>query len=134
MKKYLVILLLSLINASCFAGVLEDKFNEFTKKEGVSVEEGPLELKKSFGAKEAFGASQTPGYSNVKYLQTFGEFQNDLPKECQLKNSKLADMGFIVYFSQPTLDSEAEVIMIYESEATFLILTSEAGVVFKENI
>lgn len=136
MKKYLLLFVCCLINFYGFSGELKEKFKAFTTMEGVSVIDCTSGLKKEMGANYGEMAMPTPGPSMMNFLFSFSELQKSLPQSSRLNKGKLAEGEPEVFFSQPSPQAEAEVIMIFHGDngvsvVSFMVLPAKQGIEFK---
>lgn len=132
MKKLILIFSL-ILSLTTQAGVLGDKFKEYSSLSFIAVQDVKEQAPDAIMAKVAIPSA---GQSMVsEYPVAVNNFLKSLPLKMRMNKGELEVGEPEVYFSQPTSSSDAEALMIMQHDGiymiTYFLLPPKAGSEFK---
>lgn len=137
--KRILISFATILTAVCAqAGVLNDKFQAFISHDGVSVTDVTKDFASGMPVKKAYMAIPTAGPEMFAFPILFADFHKSLPANTRLNVGELEDGEPEVYYYQPSVNSDAEIIMIMYSgmginAVNYLIMPAAEGLEFKKS-
>ncbi|MBD5303940.1 MAG: hypothetical protein HDS18_04215 [Bacteroides sp.] len=114
MRKALVLLLILMSYVNINAGLLADKFNAFTKMQGVTAVDCTEQMKQHVSSTISAKMATPVSNSNMmQYPTSFASFYKGLPANKRLNKGKLEPGEPEVFFMESTPNGKAEAIIIF---------------------
>ena len=134
--RSLLLLLCVMLFSTANAGVLGDIFNKYSSQDCISTQDVKSQMPEAIVAKLSI---PTPNSGMMtKYPSAINSFLKSLPQSNRMNKGKLEEGEPEIYFSQPSATSNAEVIIMANSDGiymvTYFLLPPKAGKEFKDDI